>query len=85
MLSSMVGAYNRDRDDDDAAAIAKATAENGGVLPKELDPALRLPLHKPEWPGRHPQREAGEARCARLLVDDDVERKGGFERGPGNP
>jgi hypothetical protein len=78
MLSSMVGAYNRDRDDDDAAAIAKATAENGGVLPKELDPAS----------GAYPDKLNGPADILNAkpekldvpgFVHDDVERKGGFE------
>lgn len=78
MLSSMVGAYNRDRDEEDAAAIAKATADNGGVLPKALDPAS----------GSYPEKLTGPADILNAkpekldvpgFVHDDIERKGGFE------
>jgi hypothetical protein len=82
MLAEMVGAYNTPRDGEDAAAIARITASNGGTLPSQLaagsgafpdtlaGPAdiLNAPAEKVDLPG---------------LIHDTEERTGGFRAGSG--
>lgn len=76
ILHEMVLAYNRARDQDDDAALAQATAANGGVLPSQLDPASGA------FPDQVTSEDILDAPPERLdvpgFIKDTTDRKGGF-------
>jgi peptidoglycan hydrolase-like protein with peptidoglycan-binding domain len=77
MLASMVGAYNLDRDVDDAAALVRITAANKGVLPPVLDPANKAYPEKINGPADILNAKPEKLNVPEHVVDD-TERKGGF-------
>jgi hypothetical protein len=77
MLQSMVGAYNLDRDEDDQAALGRAKANNGGVLPPALDPANKAYPEKLKGPDEILSAPPEKLNVPGHVVDT-FERKGGF-------
>ncbi|MEO8541643.1 MAG: peptidoglycan-binding protein [bacterium] len=78
MLNAMVAAYNRPRDSDDEARLVQVRAENGGVLPDELEPTKKFFPDQLSGPSDILSAPAEKLKV-KGLVDDDFERKGGFD------